>query len=257
MNPGATTRPAASSSESPRSETAPTAVIRPAVMATSPTPASRPEPSHTSPPRITRSAMGVSCNQKRPRQPRTRRVCVSVLSLRPARATRAPRPRVLRRGGRHEGQLVPSHAVPVAARGLPRALPQRLGRRAEPALRPGARPRALQRVPRHARVRRRDGLRRHRRERAPSERLRHDAVAEPDGRRARAPHAQRDDPGARQLHRALQPADPGRRGVGDARRDLRRPADRRLSGRHVDGHQLLLRRRTRPRCATSIARRTT
>ena len=53
---------------------------------------------------------------------------------------------------------------------------------------------------------------------------------------------QGDDPGARQLDRALQPADPRRRGVRDARRDLRRPADRRLPGRHVDGLQLLLRR---------------
>ena len=62
--------------------------------------------------------------------------------------------------------------------------------------------------------------------------------------------SKRDAARPRQLDRALQPADPRRRGVRDARRDLRRAAHRRLPGRHVDGHELLLRRRTRRRCAT-------
>ena len=50
----------------------------------------------------------------------------------------------------------------------------------------------------------------------------------------------------RQLDRRLQPADPSRRGVRHARRDLRRAAHRRLPGRHADGHQLLLRPDPRP-----------
>ena len=40
---------------------------------------------------------------------------------------------------------------------------------------------------------------------------------------------------------ALQPADPGRRRVRDDRRDLGRAADRRVPGRHADGHLLCLR----------------
>ena len=56
---------------------------------------------------------------------------------------------------------------------------------------------------------------------------------------------------------ALQPADPRGRGVRDARLHLRRPADRRLPGRHADGHQLLLRARSPPSPATSTPRRTT
>ena len=39
-----------------------------------------------------------------------------------------------------------------------------------------------------------------------------------------------------QLGGALQPADPGRRGICDDRLHLGRAADRRLSGRHADGH---------------------
>ena len=54
----------------------------------------------------------------------------------------------------------------------------------ELALRPGGRPRALQPVSRRAGLRRRARLRRRLRQRAPPERLRHDAVAEPDRRRS-------------------------------------------------------------------------
>src|SRR5262249_62241452 len=90
-------------------------------------------------------------------------------------------------GGRHEVQLVPSDALPLAAGGLPPALPQRVGRPAERPLRPAPRPPALQRVPRHARVRRPAGLRRGRGERATPERLRDDAVTEPDAGGPRTP----------------------------------------------------------------------
>ena len=45
----------------------------------------------------------------------------------------------------------------------------------------------------------------------------------------------------RQLDRAVQPADPRGRGVRHARLHQRRPARRRLPGRHADGHELLLR----------------
>jgi sugar phosphate isomerase/epimerase len=47
--------------------------------------------------------------------------------------------------------------------------------------------------------------------------------------------------GARQLHRAVQPAHSRGGGVRHARRHLRRAAAGRLPGRHVHGHQLLLR----------------
>ena len=56
-----------------------------------------------------------------------------------------------------------------------------------------------------------------------------------------APDQGRGDRRARQLDRALQPADPRGRGVRDARRALGRAAGRGLPGRHLDGHQLLLR----------------
>ena len=46
---------------------------------------------------------------------------------------------------------------------------------------------------------------------------------------------------AGQQHRAVQPADARRRRVRHARRDVGRPARRGLPGRHVDGHELLLR----------------
>ena len=58
---------------------------------------------------------------------------------------------------------------------------------------------------------------------------------------ARAPHQGCRAGRARQLDRALQSAGARRRRVRDARLHLRRPAGRGLPGRHVDGHQLLLR----------------
>ena len=74
-------------------------------------------------------------------------------------------------------------------------------------------------------------LRRRLRQRAPPERLRPHAVAQHHGRQPRAPHARRGAHRARQLDRALQPADARRRGVRHARLHQRRPARRRLPGR--------------------------
>ena len=104
-----------------------------------------------------------------------------------------------------------------------------------------ARPRALQRVSRRARIRRRERLRRGLLQRAPPERLRPHAVAEPDRVDPHAAHHEARDLRDGQLARALQPADPGRRGVRHARLHVRRPADRRLPGRHAHGHHLRLR----------------
>ena len=53
---------------------------------------------------------------------------------------------------------------------------------------------------------------------------------------------QRQPGGARQFDRAVQSAGPRGRGIRDARRAERRTPGGRISGRHLDGHQLLLRR---------------
>ncbi len=66
--------------------------------------------------------------------------------------------------------------------------------------------RLVQRLSRSARICRPDGLRRPRRQRASSECLRPDAVAEYHGGRDGSPHAQRQPGRARQLDRALQSA---------------------------------------------------
>ena len=146
--------------------------------------------------------------------------------------------------GGHDGRpphLVQPDALAGSAGQLPRGLPLGVGRHPQQALRPQARPPPLPPVHGPARVRRVARLRRHRRQRAPSERLRADAVAEHHRRRPRAPHFEGCDLRDRQLDRALQPADPRRRRVRDARRHLGRAPGRRLPGRHADGHQLLLR----------------
>ena len=84
-----------------------------------------------------------------------------------------------------------------------------------------------------------------RHQRASSERVRDDAVAEHHGGRAVAPHPQRQHRRAGQLDRAVQSADSRRRGIRDARRDFGRTPGRGVPGRHLDGHQLLLRRNSR------------
>ena len=101
--------------------------------------------------------------------------------------------------------------------------------------------RALPRVPGRAGVRRASGLRRRLRQRAPQQRLRADALAEPHGRRADPPDLARRDHRAGQQPGRLQPAAAGGRGVRHARPPQRRPAGGRLPGRHVDGHELRLR----------------
>ena len=132
------------------------------------------------------------------------------------------------RGERHASVQLPPDAVPGAARRLRRAgvgdVPNEL-------FDPAARAPALQPVPRRAGLRRGAGLRRRLRQRAPPERLRADAVAQPHRRRAGPRDAADEDRRHRQRAAALQPADAGRRGVRHARRHLRRPAHRRLGRR--------------------------
>ena len=122
---------------------------------------------------------------------------------------------------------------------------------------PEKRPLAVQRLPRRTGVRGPDGLRRHLRERTPPERLRPDAVAQPDGRGHDPAHLARRDLRDGQQHRALQPAGARGRRVRHARRHERRAADRRLSGRHGHGIPTSATARPRPRCATNTPRRTT
>ena len=127
------------------------------------------------------------------------------------------------------------------ARRLPLEVPLGLGGHPEPALRPGGGQPRLPPLHGPARVRGLAGLRRHRCERAPPERLRPDALAEPHRGGPRAADLAGRDLRDRQLDRALQPADPRGGRVRDARRDLGRAPRGRLPGRHADGHQLLLR----------------
>ena len=78
-------------------------------------------------------------------------------------------------------------------------------------------------------------------QRASLQRLRVDAVAEPDRQLAGASHHEHGDLRDGQLDRALQSADARGGRVRDDRLHLRRPADRGLPGRHADGRLLLLR----------------
>src|SRR3979490_2303375 len=125
------------------------------------------------------------------------------------RRLRSPRPRnrdgsaSLQKGERYEIHLVPSHAVPVPAGRLQGKVSQRVGRYPARLVRSETRASALQRLPRSTRVRRLDGLRRTRRQRASSERRWADAIAEYHGGGADPAHSQRKPGGARQLDRAL------------------------------------------------------
>ena len=145
-----------------------------------------------------------------------------------------------------EAALVPPHAVHGPAGRLQAEASVGLGGHRPRAVRSREGARDVQRLPRRARARGRAGLRRHLLQRAPPERLRPDAVAEPDRRRARAPHARHRALRDGQLARALQPADARGGRVRDARRHLRRPAHRRLPRRHADGHLLRLRPEPEP-----------
>ena len=89
-------------------------------------------------------------------------------------------------------------------------------------------------------------LRRHLRERAPFQRLRADALAQPDRLVAGAAHHRHRDLRHGQLAGALQSADARRRRIRDDRLHLGRPADRGLPGRLADGHLLRLRPEPEP-----------
>ncbi len=142
---------------------------------------------------------------------------------------------------RDEIHLVQPDAVAVSAGRLPGKEPLGVGRHRLEAVRPGEEPRGLQHLYGPAGIRGDAGLRRHRRERASPERLRHHAVSEHHRGGARAAHQGRGPCRARQFDRALQSAGARGGGVRDARLHLGRAAGRGLSRRHVDGHQLLLR----------------
>ena len=124
-------------------------------------------------------------------------------------------------------------------------------------VRSGSDRRGLRRVHRPARVRRGVRVRRHLHQRAPRQRLRADAVAEPLRLGPRLPHVARRHHDPRQLGGALQPAGARRRGDGDDRPHVARPADRRLPGRHVDGHRLRLQREPGHAARRSTRRRST
>ena len=100
-------------------------------------------------------------------------------------------------------------------------------------------------------------LRRGLRERASLERLRPDALAQPDRLVAGAAHHRHRDLRHGQLAGALQSADARRRRIRDDRLHLGRPADRRLPGRHADGHLLRLRPEPEPAARALSTRRTT
>lgn len=109
------------------------------------------------------------------------------------------------------------------------------------AVRPAGGAPGLPRVPGPAGVRVDAGVRRDRGERAPPERVRDDAVAAADGGDAVAADAGRDAAAAGAVDRAVQPADAGGGGDGDARRAVGRAAGGGFPGGDVDGRQFLLR----------------
>ena len=115
----------------------------------------------------------------------------------------------------------------------------------------------VQRLHGRARIRRALRFRRRLRERAPLQRLRPDAVAQLGRVVAGAPHHRYGDLRHGQLAGAVQSADARGRRIRDDRRDLRRPADRRVPGRHADGHLLRLWHRTPASFASATTRRTT
>ena len=131
---------------------------------------------------------------------------------------------------------------------------QRVGRHRSGVVRSRRDGRDLRHLHRSTRLRRGVRVRRHLRQRAPQQRLRADAVAQPDRRDPRQPHLAGRDHRARQLGRAVQPAAARRRGVRDARPVLARPADRRLPGRHGDGHHPLLQHEPGHACARVTTR---
>ena len=110
-----------------------------------------------------------------------------------------------------------------------------VGHLSQQLLRPGQGQRGLQPLSRRAGLRRGARLRRRVRQRAPPERLRHHAVAQPHRVDPGAADVAGEDRRRRQRAAALQPADARRRGVRHDRRDQRRPADRRHGRRRRAG----------------------
>ena len=143
---------------------------------------------------------------------------------------------------RDENLHVSSHALCLSGHGLRRQISRRLGGAAEHLFRSEEGARALQPLSRRARACRRARLRRHLRQRASPERLWADAVAGGHGRRAVAPHQERQDrdPGQRLLPARASAHAGGR--ARHARLHHRRAADQRHGARHrrrilLDGRQ--------------------
>ena len=214
----------------PRSATAPTAVIRPSVDRR------RRPPRFASRAVAHESAADHQIGHGRLLYPETSAPAKDAARLRfrlvfaAGSCDACPRPRVLRRGGRHEVQLVPSHAVPLAARRTSASATTASGStcRTDSTIRERGHQLYNEYLDmlEYADEMGFDaiGVNEHHQNAygmMPSPNLMAAALA----RRTQ----QRDAARARQLDRALQPADPRRRGVRDARRDLRRPPDRRAS----------------------------
>ena len=124
--------------------------------------------------------------------------------------------------------LLAFHVLSVSARRFRRAIRDRLGHGAEPPVGRRAKPRPLSGIYRPARLCRRDRLRRHGAQRASSEHLWSDAVAQSDRRGAVAADQARQDRHSRQpAAAASQPAAHGG-GIRHARQHVGWPPDRRL-----------------------------
>ncbi len=141
----------------------------------------------------------------------------------------------------HEAHVVSPDALYGAAGRLQAEASVSVGRHPFLALRSRARPSHVQRLHGRDGVRRGRGLRRHLLQRAPQQRLRPDAVAEPDRLRTIQAHHRHRDLRHGQFPRTLQSADPCRRRVRDDRLHIGRSPDRRLPRRLADGHLLRLR----------------
>ena len=108
----------------------------------------------------------------------------------------------------HEDDVVPPDAVSELAGGLQHQASQRVGRHRSGAVRSRRDGRDVRHLHRSTRLCRGLRLRRDLRQRAPQQRLRPDAVAQPDRRHPRQPHLAGGHHRARQLGRVVQPADP-------------------------------------------------
>jgi len=157
---------------------------------------------------------------------------------RPARRPRAPR---TLRSVPHEAAVVPPHAVHRAARRFPGQASLGVGRHPFLAVRPQARPPHVQRL--HGRDGVRGGLwlRCDLLQRAPLQRLRPHALAEPDRDGAGAANDRYGDLRDGQQPRALQSADARRGRVRDDRLHIGGTAHCGVPRRHADGHDIRVR----------------